>query len=190
MVRQDKKKQLIEAAYHLFVKQGYLNTSIKDIANEAGITSGLVHYYFKNKEELLLSVQDAVQKQYQSKYEKLNETITIEEAVHEIKSRVEDNPNWYRWRYEIFSLGMKDDSGKLEQEAASILKNGRNSLSTPIQQYVGDSEKSSAMASVLLACFDGLALQKIIDEDFDLDNAYRLLVELIELYTARYSQSD
>src|SRR2546428_2242467 len=37
-------------------RQGYANTSMKDIAREAGIAQGLIHYYFGSKEDLLVAV--------------------------------------------------------------------------------------------------------------------------------------
>lgn len=186
MSTQEKRKRLIDAAYKVFVKKGYLNASIKDIASEAGMTSGLVHYYFKNKEELLLSVQEEVQRNYQSQYHgQPDNTVTLEATLLEIKSRAEDNPDWYRWRYELYSLGMKGENGHLEQEVASILKKGRESLSMPLQHLAGDSDNASVLASILLACFDGLALQKIVDDEFDLDRPYRLLIELFELYLSK-----
>ncbi len=29
------------------------------------------------------------------------------DVLFEIKSRVEKDPDWYRWRYELYSLGLK-----------------------------------------------------------------------------------
>ncbi|CAH8712250.1 TetR/AcrR family transcriptional regulator [Paenibacillus thiaminolyticus] len=186
MSKEDKRKRLIDAAYNVFVKKGYANASIKDIANEADMTSGLVHYYFKNKEELLLSVQDEVQKHYQRQYDgQPEDSVTPEEVLLEIKSRTENNPDWYRWRYEIYSLGIKNESGHLQKQVASILKNGRDSLAKPLQPLVGNSHHASAVASILLACFDGLALQQIVDDEFDIDQSYRLLIELLELYVCK-----
>jgi len=37
-------------------KQGYAGASIGDIAKAAGLAPGLVHYHFKNKQEILLEV--------------------------------------------------------------------------------------------------------------------------------------
>ncbi|HOR94200.1 MAG TPA: TetR/AcrR family transcriptional regulator [Spirochaetota bacterium] len=48
--------QLTAAAYNVVSKKGYYNFTIKDIADEAGMSAGLVHYYFKNKQDLLLNL--------------------------------------------------------------------------------------------------------------------------------------
>ena len=44
---------MIRAAYKVVGEKGYSDFTIKDIAEEAGLSTGLVHYYFKNKEDLL-----------------------------------------------------------------------------------------------------------------------------------------
>ncbi|MGM0838345.1 MAG: TetR/AcrR family transcriptional regulator [Bacillota bacterium] len=181
-----KRNQLVDAAYKVFVKKGYLNASIKDIANEAQMTPGLVHYYFKSKEELLLSVQHEIQTTYHQQYnEESNELPSLKDALYEIKSRSHENPDWYRWRYEIYSLGIKDKAGNLEQQVRTILKDGRHSLSEPLEYLVVDTKEASALASVLLACFDGLALQKIVDPEFDIDQSYDVLQKMLELYLNR-----
>lgn len=44
--------QLIEAATHLFAKQGFAGTSVKEIADRAGVNVSLVSYHFGGKENL------------------------------------------------------------------------------------------------------------------------------------------
>src|SRR5262249_705048 len=44
--------QLLEAARHLFGGQGLSGTSIRDIADAAGLNSSLISYYFQSKEGL------------------------------------------------------------------------------------------------------------------------------------------
>ena len=50
------RKQLLEAAMTLFAEQGISATSVADIAAHAGVTPAMVHYYFKNREQLLDAV--------------------------------------------------------------------------------------------------------------------------------------
>lgn len=51
-----RRNQLTKAAYKVVSRKGYYNFTVRDIANEAGLSTGLVHYYFKSKDDLLVSV--------------------------------------------------------------------------------------------------------------------------------------
>ena len=44
--------QILEAAEKLFLKQGYVKTSIGQIAKLAGCNQALVHYYYRTKDNL------------------------------------------------------------------------------------------------------------------------------------------
>src|SRR5436309_15049875 len=52
----DTRQKILQAAFTVLARQGYENTSIKDIAEEAGVAQGLVHYHFKSKQQLVLAV--------------------------------------------------------------------------------------------------------------------------------------
>jgi len=53
----DNKKQLIlNAAIKVFAHKGYQYATIEAIARKAGVSKGLIHFYFENKLDLLLSV--------------------------------------------------------------------------------------------------------------------------------------
>lgn len=49
---QEARRRLIQAAIALFASKGYHNTTVTEIAREAGYTRNVVHYYFSSKEEL------------------------------------------------------------------------------------------------------------------------------------------
>lgn len=51
-----RRNQLLDTALRLFGEKGVENTSIKDIAEAAGVAQGLVYHYFRNKEDLLVEV--------------------------------------------------------------------------------------------------------------------------------------
>lgn len=42
----------------VMARRGYAQASVASIAKEAGLTSGLLHYHFKSKEEILLGLLD------------------------------------------------------------------------------------------------------------------------------------
>jgi len=56
----DKRKAILDAASRLFIERGLAGTSMRDIANELGLTRTAVYYYFKNKEQILKGLTEDV----------------------------------------------------------------------------------------------------------------------------------
>ena len=56
--QQDLKLQILASAEQLFTYKGYAATSIRNIADDAGVNPALVHYYFGNKKTLLQKVME------------------------------------------------------------------------------------------------------------------------------------
>jgi AcrR family transcriptional regulator len=52
----EKTALILDAAVKVFADKGYYGARVSDIAQEAGIAYGLVYHYFKNKEDLLISI--------------------------------------------------------------------------------------------------------------------------------------
>lgn len=52
-VVEDRREQIIDAAMRVFAEKGFARATNKDIAQEAGITPGLIYHYFESKEALL-----------------------------------------------------------------------------------------------------------------------------------------
>ena len=59
MVKEDtrsKRQAIIEAARNIFAMKGYEDTTIAEIADDAGVAVGTVYLYFHNKREIYTSV--------------------------------------------------------------------------------------------------------------------------------------
>ena len=52
-IRKESRQQIKDAAFELFAKRGYANTSISAIAQKADISKGLIYHYFDSKEAIL-----------------------------------------------------------------------------------------------------------------------------------------
>ena len=50
----EKKEKIIEAGFNLMCKNGYYNTNTAEIAKEAGVSTGIVYQYFKDKYDVLI----------------------------------------------------------------------------------------------------------------------------------------
>ncbi len=55
---EDRREQILDAALRVFAKKGFAKATNKDIAHEAGITTGLIYHYFESKEGLLKAIFD------------------------------------------------------------------------------------------------------------------------------------
>lgn len=52
----EKRDRIIEAAVKVFAKKGFHHSRIAEIAETAGVASGTIYLYFKNKDDILISV--------------------------------------------------------------------------------------------------------------------------------------
>jgi len=56
--RLEKETMILDAAERVFAARGYAATTVKDVAQEAGVATGTVYLYFPSKEELFLALID------------------------------------------------------------------------------------------------------------------------------------
>jgi len=52
----EKSRRILAAVRSILAQKGYAGTTINLVAAEANVSRGLLHYYFKNKEEMLATV--------------------------------------------------------------------------------------------------------------------------------------
>ena len=52
----DARERLLETAIGMFAQKGYAGTSVREIAEQAGVSKPVLYYYFKSKEGLFLAI--------------------------------------------------------------------------------------------------------------------------------------
>ena len=52
-VKSDKYNQILDAAIKVFAQNGFHNSTVSQIAKEAGVADGTIYLYFKNKDDIL-----------------------------------------------------------------------------------------------------------------------------------------
>ena len=55
----EKRNKIIDAGYQLFCEKGFHNTNTAEIARLAGVSTGIVYNYFKDKKDIFLYVIEA-----------------------------------------------------------------------------------------------------------------------------------
>ncbi|WP_203333169.1 TetR/AcrR family transcriptional regulator [Planococcus beigongshangi] len=73
MVKKDKPKykQIIDAAVIVIAENGYHQAQVSKIAKQAGVADGTIYLYFKNKEDILISVFQEKMAVFVSKLEQI-----------------------------------------------------------------------------------------------------------------------
>ena len=66
--------KIIDAAWKLFYRQGYDDTTVEEIIEESGTSRGSFYHYFQGKDDLLSTLADV----FDRKYEELSETMDPE----------------------------------------------------------------------------------------------------------------
>ena len=52
----DKRRLILDAAELIFARHGFFAAKVSDVAKEAGVADGTIYLYFKNKDDLLISL--------------------------------------------------------------------------------------------------------------------------------------
>ncbi len=97
--------------------RGYDGASIQVIAKEAGLTPGLVHYHFRNKQEILLSLLDSLREQVLQRYRRRIEATAATAAATAVETIVDANvaTSLYWQRLDAFidaHLALGDDADR------------------------------------------------------------------------------
>lgn len=84
----EKKNKIIAASYEVFSEIGYHAASTPEIAKRAGVSTGIVYSYFKDKRDILLYVFDIyigkIAKPFMEKFEQLTAPVDAKVVVPEI----------------------------------------------------------------------------------------------------------
>ena len=81
-----KEQSILNAAVHVFAKDGFSKAKMHTIADTAGIAAGTIYLYFKNKESILLKIFDQTWSQIYEKIQSIqtNQSIKFEEKLYRI----------------------------------------------------------------------------------------------------------
>ena len=86
-IKKQKKRKILEKAFELFRKNGYMDTKVEDITKALGISKGSFYTYFKTKEELLCELLESIKESEMEKYSKVeideNPKKTLENFIKE-----------------------------------------------------------------------------------------------------------
>lgn len=84
----EKRNKIIDAGYQLFSEKGYHNTNTAEIAKLAGVSTGIVYSYFRDKKDIFMCVIEEYEKSVEAPLydvlRNIEHPIDIEMAIKQI----------------------------------------------------------------------------------------------------------
>jgi AcrR family transcriptional regulator len=177
---EQRRTEIIRAAYRVLAEVGYEAASIKEIARAADVAPGLIHYYFATKEDLLVAVVEALSAEGRARFQALREEVDKDalgsSAFALSLSRLKSETDMIKLRIELFALALRNEA--VRKEVLKILRGRLESISATVKSARAEPRFAEGFAKLIDAMLDGLALRAALDESYDPAPAYRVLDEL------------
>jgi AcrR family transcriptional regulator len=166
--KEDKINTILETVLSLLAEKGYHNTTINDIADTAGISRGLLHYYFKDKEDLAAkALTFGFGPMWDSSIGKIQSARSPEQLVDTmievLKKNVRDNPDFSALLFEMWVSARK--SAKIRKVFNDGLDEAIDRLTKLLEFAIRmgiikiSPEDAEGIVRMLLALYHGLAIQ-------------------------------
>ena len=175
----DKAQRIIDAMRVSVAKRGAAGSTFEHVAREAGVSRGLLHYYFGTKERLLVEV---VRRDAEIRVARLDEPLANAQTVDAVldvllaslTDLIENEPAFFLLLYELFSAGRRNP--EIQHEVGQLFERTRSHVAEVLKAKESEGVLSlrydaEAVVSFLFAVGDGFALQALSDPSRNNDAA-------------------
>jgi len=176
----DKAQRIVDAMRDSVARRGAAGSTFEHVAREAGVSRGLLHYYFGTKERLLVEV---VRRDSELRVERLDERLApaktvddvIEALVSSLTEVIENEPGFFLLLYELFSAGRRNPD--IQREVGQLFQRTRSHVAEVLRSkdeegVLGLRFPAEDVVSYLFALGDGFALQALSDPSRDTSSAF------------------
>ncbi len=101
---EETKKNILQVAEKLFAEKGFNGTSVNTIAKTAGVNKALIYYYFKDKNDIIVSLFKNIVNEL---VEYINQKVTSAESVNQdfsMRNKLKEEIKFFLNRKKIISI--------------------------------------------------------------------------------------
>ncbi len=171
----DKARRIVDAMRVSVAARGAAGSTFDHVAREAGVSRGLLHYYFGTKERLLVEVvRRDCDIRIESLAAQLQDAHTADDfiggLVRGLSELVEGDSDLVTLMFELFTLSRRND--EIAEALADLCLKMRGHLAASLAEKRDEGvlrlgAEPDAVAGVLLALADGLALRFLTEPKLD-----------------------
>ncbi len=181
----EKAQRIVEAMRHSVARRGAAGSTFDHVSREAGVSRGLLHYYFGTKEQLLV---EAARRDCELRIEALERRLANAQtaddfvallALH-LEETVREDPDFVTLLFELFTLSRRNID--IAVEYVRLVSLTRERLASMLAAAQEDGvlrlhAEPEAVADVLFSIGDGFALRMISEPDRDFTASIRAGIE-------------
>jgi AcrR family transcriptional regulator len=171
----EKAQRIVDAMRTSVARRGAAGSTFDHVAREAGVSRGLLHYYFGTKERLLVEV---VRRDCEVRMEVLDQNLlgarTAEDFIRllvaSLDETVREDPEFFTVMFELFAVSRRNE--ELGAAFAELMRRVREHLSGLLAAKDAEGVLSlrtdpGAVADVLFSLADGVALRMLAEPERD-----------------------
>jgi AcrR family transcriptional regulator len=171
----DKAHRIVDAMRASVAARGAAGSTFDHVAREAGVSRGLLHYYFGTKERLLIEV---VRRDSDLRLAALDEAIAAAQSaddllhvlVRSLEELVARDPAFVALHFELFTSSRR--TSEIAAELAALHRRIREHVAEQLEAkraegVIAMAADAEAVVTVLLSLADGLALRMLADPEHD-----------------------
>ena len=171
----EKAQRIVEAMRSSVARRGIAGSTFEHVAREAGVSRGLLHYYFGTKEALLVEV---VRRDTEHRIARLDEPLAKAQSVVEIleilvadlQDSIQNEPGFWVLLFDLFTAGRRNP--EILREMGELFNRTRDHVAQILRVKQNEGVISprldvSAVVALLFAMADGIALQVLSDPERD-----------------------
>lgn len=175
----EKAQRIVDAMRDSVARRGAAGSTFEHVAREAGVSRGLLHYYFGTKERLLVEV---VRRDAEIRVARLEKPLARAETVDDVIDvlvaslihLIEREPAFFLLLYELFSAGRSNPD--IRREVGQLFERTRSHVAAALRAKEREGVLSlrydaETTVSYLFAVGDGFALQALSDPGRDISAA-------------------
>ena len=171
----EKPQRIVEAMRRSVASRGTAGSTFDHVAREAGVSRGLLHYYFGTKEQLLV---EAVRRECEVRMGMLERQLSdaktaddfIDLMARNLQETVSSDPDFVTLVFELFTLSRRNE--EIATEYRELLRRTREQVagmlaSAQEQGVLALHAEPQAVAEVLFSLADGFALRMLAEPQRD-----------------------